>query len=119
MTGDVWGYLFGSVFAFAATAYTAWQTRRAKQAQVAVEKVRADGEAYERAQEINKQIVDNLRAEVARLNEALDKVRAQLTAEADHSDELDVKVNLLQLSVNRLSRLLEQHNIAIPIWSTG
>ena len=114
MSLDVLGYVIAGLFAFAAAVYTTWATRKAKETQDAVEKVRADGESYERAQAINKEIVVELREEVDRLRSQLAELRVQLRAEEARSSELDAKVELLQRSVNRLRALLVEHDIPIP-----
>lgn len=130
MSLDVVGYVIGGLFALAAVVYTTRSTarakreqdaneKRAKEAQAAVEKVRADGEAYERAQRINKQITDGLQDEVQRLQDALLQLRLQLKAEETRSEELDVKVDALQRSVNRMTALLLEHNIPVPVWGVG
>lgn len=114
MNLDVLGYVIGGAFALAAAVYTVWATRKAKETQDAVEKVRADGEAYERAQAINKEIVIELREEVDRLRSQVAELRVQLRAEESRSSDLDSRVELLQRSVNRLRALLVQHDIPIP-----
>jgi len=114
MSLDVLGYIIGGAFSFAAVVYTVWATRKAKETSDAVDKVRADGEAYERAQRINTIVTNELQAEVARLNVALAQLRLQLQTEESRSEELDAKVNVLQRSVNRLTLILAEHQIPIP-----
>ena len=82
------------------------------------ERHRADGEAYERAQRINEQIVHGLEQEVSRHRAELADVRTQLQQEKTRSAELDAKVVVLQLAVSQLSTLLHENNIPIPSWES-
>lgn len=123
MNSDALGYLVGAVVVLLTTVYTARSTRRANQAVLAAKqqltRVRVDGEAYDRAQAINQQIVEDLRAEVNRLQRELEALRNQLRAENQHSAQLEDKVRTLQNTVDRLSNLLMQHNITIPSGGTA
>jgi septal ring factor EnvC (AmiA/AmiB activator) len=110
--------LIGSVVTGIATLlvayYTYRQTRKSKDAQETVDKIRADGEAYARAMTINAQIVSDLQEELSRVQTALTDVRRQLALEQNHSAEFERRVAVLQRSVNRMTELLTEHEIPIP-----
>lgn len=111
--------ILAGLFSLAAVAYTVWSGQRAKRTQDAVEKVRADGEAYERAQMSYRKLVEDLERQVDRLNLELTALRIQLRTEESRSDELDAKVDTLQTTVNRMRALLTSHDIAIPAWEAS
>lgn len=125
MSTDVIGYIIGGVFALVAGLYAQRSTTKSanitkaaadaiEQNRLQVDKVRADGEAYDRAEGINRRMVEDLTAEVARLSKELSELRLQLRTEVQNSAELEQQVNRLQSSVDRLTALLRQHNIPLP-----
>lgn len=117
----MWGYLVGGLVVLASAVYTqrsaARTSRRTEAARAAMAAVRADGEAYDRAMAINKDIVEGLREEVGRLQVALAELRLQFRAEETRSAALEVKIANLQQSVNRMTALLAENKIPIPTWS--
>lgn len=118
MSPDVVGYIVGAL----AVTIGGWLTARATvrsnritaDARAAVDKVKVDGEAYDRALAINKQITEELQTEIVRLTSQLADLRAQLLKSNQRSDELQRKVGQLQSTVNRMRTLLLEHNIPLP-----
>lgn len=119
MSADVIGYIAGGVFALAATIYTVRSTRKSTATVEAVERIRADGEAYERAQTINRQIVTELQAEVSRMQMVIGDLRRQLQEERSNAAALGSTVALLQQSVAKLTQLLVEYKIPLPDWMGG
>lgn len=119
MNTDVIGYVLAALVAAAASVWIARSSNRANQitssAQNAVEKVRADGEAYERAQTFNERVVAGLTTELDRLSRELAEVRDELAAERSDKSELRRKVAKLERTVDRMTALLRQNNIEIPV----
>ncbi|WP_375490215.1 hypothetical protein [uncultured Jatrophihabitans sp.] len=132
MSWTVLGYIIGAVLVLLGTIYTA-RTNRASnaattranqliaQAQQQTESKRVDGEAYERAQEINQGIVkdltdalDRVRAELAAVRTELAEAKAanaDLTAAAEHLSHANV--NLLGL-LEQCKRLIEDNHLPMP-----
>ena len=118
MNPDIVGYVVGAL----AVTVGGWLTARATvrsnritiEARQAVEKVKVDGEAYDRAMGINKQITDDLQGEITRLQQQLQELRNQLDRSTQRSDALHRQVMGLQATVNRMRSLLIEHNIPIP-----
>ena len=88
-----------AALALAGGIYTARSNRRSAEATARANQViaqgaqdtetkRVDGEAYKLAQEINREIVDDLKAEVARLRQDVTAMRAQLAAKDDEVAQL-------------------------------
>lgn len=125
MNSTVLAAVIGAVAVLAVGWFTLRATRKSQEAQEKAqaaiaaqakrdEQQRVDGEAYERAQRINKQIVDGLEHQVERLTEELSRLRTELLQEKERAEELDAKVVVLQLAVARLSELLKENDIPIP-----
>lgn len=125
MLGTILAAVIGGVAAIIAAWYTVSATKKAQRQTEAAnraiaistrraEKFRADGEAYDRAQRINEEIVRALRQEVERLQASLAALRVRLAEEENRSDALERQVDALQRSVNRMSALLAENNIPIP-----
>lgn len=87
---------------------------RIEDAQNDVDKVRVDGEAYDRAQKINAQIVTALREEITRLNSEMGELRIELNAEKSQSAELQIKLAAMQRTLNRMSAILRDNNLEVP-----
>lgn len=72
------------------------------------------GQAYDRAQRINQEIVEGLRDEIHRLQKELTDVRTDMGRTAHRNVELERLVNSLERSVSRMSALLTQYGIDVP-----
>lgn len=72
------------------------------------------GQAYDRAQRINQEIVQGLREEITRLQGELTGVRVEMTSTAHRNLELERLVNTLERSVSRMSAMLAQYGVDMP-----
>lgn len=86
-----------------------------------LENRREDGAAYERASEINQQIVAGLRDELTALQETIRDLRADLTLERQHSaylqehaTQLEAHIRSLEASAATMRGLLNQAGIEYP-----
>lgn len=109
------GEVLGPVLAVVAGGFVSWivsaLANKRNQRQAAM---RADGEAYERAQRINSEVVDGLRAEITRLQHELDGMRQVVRDTQAQNTALERHVAALERSVHRLRVLLQQHGIPLP-----
>lgn len=76
-----------------------------------VDKFSAEGEAYGRAQRINKEIADALQAELTRLQATIDDLRRDLARKEEREDQLEHQVDQLQIQVSNMRLILKQHGI--------
>lgn len=110
--------VFAAVYSVRATRRAQTQTEAAAAAitanQARVAEVRADGEAYARAQKIYQDILAELQEQMARQQRELTDVRRQLALEQQQSADLEQRLETLQTSVNRMRALLIENNIPIP-----
>lgn len=80
---------------------------------------RADGEAYERAQQINQQIVEGLRQELTALQATIHSLRADLAAAQQHSAKLEDHIRNLEASADTMRQLLRDAGISyVPSTTT-
>lgn len=111
-------YIAGALIVGGFSVYTVRANNRAQAAIKAtdakLDSQRVDGEAYERANTINGQLIEGLKSEITRLTLQLTDLRAELTEREDREDELEIKVKELQDTVKAMKRLLREHDIAIP-----
>lgn len=118
MSPDVWGYLLAALTAAVSGLWISRSSNRANRITAAqqrqIEAVRVDGEAYTRAQEINIQMVRELRDEIGRLQRELSDLRSLLATAAQENMQLRSQIATLQRTVDRLANLLRQHDIPLP-----
>lgn len=125
MSTDVIGYIIGGLAVVAAAVIAARSTNKAnaiaKAASDAIQASRAQtdqsrvvGEAYDRAADINRQMVEDLTAELRRLQTEMTDLRTQLRTEEQNSAALRLKVRSMQDSIDRLAQILRTNNIAVP-----
>lgn len=88
--------------------YTSKQSRKASREANKLEMKKVDSEAYDRAMAINKEIVDNLQAEINRLN-------ALLLEERKDNKELRDTLARMQGQLNILKRAMASANVTIPM----
>lgn len=76
---------------------------------------REDGAAYERASEINQQIVNSLRDELTALQATVKTLRTGIDDERRHSADLENKVHDLESTASALRSILDDAKIAYPV----
>lgn len=75
---------------------------------------RADGEAYERAQQINQQIVASLSEQVTRLESTIESLNRELEAERHRNAELASHIRELEDSAATMRQLLKDAGVEYP-----
>lgn len=126
MSHDVIGWIVGAALTLLGAAVAARSSRKAAQASASVESIRADTESSVAAQQIYAGIVDDLReeidrlqkdgrAEIGRLQKDLSELRRLYESSTSENDEMRRRIASLQRTVDRLTRLLESHNIPLPM----
>lgn len=80
---------------------------------------RADGEAYERAQQINQQIVASLSEQVTRLESTIESLNRELEAERHRNAELAGHIRELMDSAATMRRLLKDAGVEYPPKTEG
>lgn len=80
---------------------------------------RADGEAYERGQQITKEIIDSLRDEVTRLEATIESLRRELDSERHRSAELEANIRELRDTAATMRRLLKDAGVEYPPKTEG
>lgn len=101
MSGQNWATIVAAVLAVVAAGYTGRVSLRAKRIDV-------EAHAYERAQDINKETVDDLRTEIGRLKNDLTEVRADMAKTQQRAAATERQNAILR-------RLLIQHVPGINI----
>lgn len=88
--------------------YASKQSRKATKESNKLENTKVDSEAYDRAQKINQEIVEQLQEEVKRLN-------SLLTEERKDNRELRDTLTRMETQLGILRRALAAANVQIPI----
>lgn len=115
MSPDVYGYIASAVVALFATLWGSRSSRRTAATEARVREITVNSEAARNAQETYSGIVADLRAEVTRLRGELADVRATLEAASSENTTLKAQVARMQRTLDRMTRLLEAHNIPLPV----
>lgn len=79
-----------------------------------LENRREDGEAYERANQINQQIVESLRSELTALQATIASLREDLAAARADNSELRARIRELESSARTMQGLLDQAGVDHP-----
>lgn len=121
MSPEVILYAIGAAATYLAGRRTSKRDRDTtrKQAQIEAGKLeldgrRADGEAYERAQRINQEIVDGLRQEHASLLATIGELRRDLLNAQQYSAHLENQVRDLESTAATMGELLRRAGIDYP-----
>lgn len=115
MSPDVIGYAASALVALVATVLGGRASRRVHVAEARVGEITANASAAKTAQETYSAIVADLSREVDRLRSELDEMRREVASTANENTALKRKVAGMQRTLDRMTRLLEAHNIPLPV----
>lgn len=89
-------------------------SNRLKEGTLELDGRREDGAAFERASQINKDIIASLRAELALMRQTIRELRAELAGERRHSAALENHVRALESRARVMERLLDTAGVQSP-----
>lgn len=115
---DILAYIAAALITGASGFYTVYASNQNRKRDLAIqaqieghkekaEEARVDGEAYTRAQQINREIVEDQDKQLAAVRKALREAN-------ERTDLLERRVNYLASRVYKLTRLLEENDIEVP-----
>lgn len=121
MSPDVVLYAIGAAATYLAGRRTSRRDRDTQRKLAVVEQGklelserRADGEAYERAQQINKEIVEGLRQELTALQATINQLRRDLMDAQQYSAQLEDHVRNLEATAATMRALLRDAGVTYP-----
>lgn len=116
------GLIFGGVvtlgsaalagyFSLKAQRVTVEATNKIQEQKNTIEAVSAEGEAFARARETYKDIIDSIQEEMIRLQEKVKELQTQLKKKDDRETELEAQLDSLQIQVSNMREILKKHQI--------